>query len=189
MAQSNSVIAETIRPISQHPSYDQRYKATKNDFKRVIHYNNNFDLNKKVEFINIHLLCNKLSLQFLVNDATICPKKCRVNDIEDEAAKASKTNTTKKKKVSIKRIRKKSSKALVPILKLVKHPTPDVPALLIKTNIVILALHLFQILLKFKEEIRRFITVPCKPCKKKVIHLAFEEKKELYTGFDYLKQV
>ena len=125
-AQSNSVIAETMRPVSQHPSCGQRYEATRNDFKRVIHYNDDSDSDEEVEFIDVHLPCNKLSLQLLANDTTTRPKKRRVDDVEDEATKALKTNTTREKKVSIKRVGKKSSKTSVPILELVGYPALDV---------------------------------------------------------------
>ena len=57
-----------------------------------------------------------------------------------------------------------------------------------KTNIVIPALHLFQISPKFREETRRLMTIPCKPHKKKVIPPILEEEKELYAGVDYLEQ-
>ena len=125
-AQSNSVIAETMRPVSQHPSCGQRYEATRNDFKRVIHYNDDSDSDKEVEFIDVYLPCNKLSLQLLANDVTTRSKKRRVDDIEDETTKAHKTNTAREKKVPVKRVGKKSSKASVPISRLVKHPASDV---------------------------------------------------------------
>lgn len=62
-----------------------------------------------------------------------------------------------------------------------------------KTNIIIPVLHLFQVSLKFMKETRYFITVHCKPCKKKVIPLVIkiipptiEEEEEFYTMVDYL---
>ena len=188
IAQSNFVIAETIRSVFQYSSYGQRYKATRNDFKRVINYNDDSNSNKEVEFIDVHLFYNKLSLQLLANDATICPKKRRIDNIEDEATKAPKTNIAREKKVPVKRVGKISSKASVPISGLVRHPALNIQALFIKTNIVIPALHLFQISPKFREETRHFMTVSHKPCKKKVISPILEEEEELYAGVNYLKQ-
>lgn len=100
-----------MRPVSQKPWCGQRYEATKNDFKNVIYYNNDSDSDKKVEFINVQLHYNKLSLQLLADIATICFKKRRVNDIEDEAIKTFKTNTIREKKVPVKQVEKKSFKA------------------------------------------------------------------------------
>ena len=73
-AKSNPVIAETMKPVSQNLNCDQRYKETRNDFKRVIYYNKNSDSDIEVEFIDIYLPCNKLSLQLLANDTIISPK-------------------------------------------------------------------------------------------------------------------
>ena len=153
----------------------------------MIYYNDDSDSDEEVEFINVHLPCNKLSLQLLANDATTCPKKRHVDDIKNEATKAPKTNTAREKKVMVKRVRKKSSKISVPISGFVKYPALDIQALLIKTNIVIPALHLFQTLPKFREETRRLMTVPCQPRKKKVISLVVEKEEELYAGIDYLE--
>lgn len=62
MIQSNFYIIEIIRHISLQLSYNQRYKEIENDFKRIIYYNDDFNLNKKVEFISIYLFCNKLDI-------------------------------------------------------------------------------------------------------------------------------
>lgn len=60
---------------------------------------------------------------------------------------------------------------------------PDIQALPINTNIVIPALHLFQISSKFREKTRRLITVPHKPRKKKTVPSAVPmiEKEELFA--------
>ena len=101
------------------------------------------DSDKEVEFINIHLPYNKLSLQFFANNAITCLKKYCVDDIKDKTTKASKTNTTQEKKVLVKRVGKKSSKASVLISRLVEHPILDIETLFMKTNIIIPTLHLF----------------------------------------------
>ena len=59
------------------------------------------------------------------------------------------------------------------------------------TNIVIPALHLFQISPKFREETRRLMTVPRKPRKKKVLPPSVpivEEEEELFAKIDHLNK-
>ena len=85
----------------------------------------------------------------------------------------------------VKQVRKKSSKASISISGLVGKPSPNIQALYINTNIVILALYLFQISPKFCEEIRRLMTVPQKPRKKKVVPSAIPIVKEDEEGTRY----
>ena len=77
-----------------------------------------------------------------------------------------------------------SSKASVLIYGLVGKSSPDIQALFMNTNIVILALYLFQISLKLSEKTRYLMTVPQKPCKKKVVPFdipIIDEKEKLYA--------
>ena len=88
-------------------------------------------------------------MQLLANNSAIRTKKRRVNKTNEEASEAPMTNITQEKKVLIKRIGKKSSKASVPISGFVGRPPPDIQAFLMNTNIVIPALYLFQVSPKF----------------------------------------
>ncbi len=117
----------------------------------VIDYNgsSNSDSDNKVEFVDIDLPCNKLSVWLLANDSITRTKKRRVLETEDEADKPSKANTTWEKRKLVKRVGKKSSKASVSIFGLVGKPPLDIQALLIYTNIVIPVLYLFQVSQKF----------------------------------------
>ena len=59
------------------------------------------------------------------------------------------------------------------------------------TNIVIPALHLFQISLKLQEKTRRLMTVPQKPYKKKVLPPSVSiigEEKGLFAKIDHLNK-
>ena len=181
ITQSHSVIAKTIRPSSKQSP-------------RVVEYNGDSDSDEEedVEFVDVDLPCNKLSVQLLANNSTTRSKKRRVViDTDDEAEEVSKVKTTREKKIPVKRVGKKSSKASVPISGLVGKPSPDIQALLMNTNIIIPALHLFQISPKFREETRRLMTVPPKPRKKKVVPPAvpvIEEEEELYAEIHHPKR-
>lgn len=85
----------------------------------------------------------------------------------------------REKKVLVKHIRKKSSKVSTPIAGLVGYPASDIQANLMKTNIIIPALHLFQILPKFRKEMQCFMTVPRK-LRKKRLYLRLLIKKKTY---------
>ena len=147
---------------------------------RVAEYNGDSESDnndKDIKFVDVNLPCNKLSLQFLANDSITHTKKRRViTDDEDDEPPKLKANREKRKPV--KRVEKKNTKASATISGLVGHPSPNIQVFLINTNIVILALHLFQILPKFQEEIRRLMTVPRKSCKKKVVPSAILIEKE-----------
>lgn len=52
-----------MRPIFQYQSCGQRYETTKNNFKKIVYYNNNFKLDKNIKFMNINLLYIKQGLQ------------------------------------------------------------------------------------------------------------------------------
>ena len=70
-------------------------------------------------------------------------------------------------------------------------PLPDIQALLINTNNVIPALHLYQISPKFQEKTSRLMAVSWKSRKKKIttsIIPIIEDKKKLYAGIDYLER-
>ena len=83
------------------------------------------------------------------NNSAIRTKKCPVNEIKDEAIRASTPDITREKKVSVKCVEKESSKALVSISGHFKYPASNVQAFPIKMNTVLPALHLFQISPKF----------------------------------------
>ena len=59
----------------------------------IIDYNGNYDSNfdNNVEFVDIDLPCNKLSVQLLANDSITRTKKRRILETEDEADKPLKT--------------------------------------------------------------------------------------------------
>lgn len=62
----------------------------------VIQYNDNFDsdLKNDVEFANVNLLCNELSLRLLANDSITCTKKNCVVKIENKVKETSKVKAT-----------------------------------------------------------------------------------------------
>ena len=190
--QSNSVTAKCIKPVQSYRSQGQGHKLARDNYGTSIqndsHHNSNSDSDNNAEFVDVDLPCNKLSMQLLANNSATRIKKRRVNETDEEAGEAPKTSVTREKRVPIKRVGKKSSKASVPISGLVGKPPPDIQALLMNTNIVIPALHLFQISPKFREETRRLMTVPRKPRKKKIttpIIPIVEDEKELYVGINY----
>ncbi len=88
---------------------------------RVVEYNGNSDSDdddEDVEFIDIDLSYNKLSVQLLANDSITRTKKRRViTDDEDDEPPRPKAN--RKKRKPIKRVRKKSTKASIPIFGLI----------------------------------------------------------------------
>lgn len=69
---------------------------TFNEFTYVINYNSNFnsDSNKNMEFININLLYNKISIQLFVNSSITFIKKGRVLETEKKANKLLKAKIT-----------------------------------------------------------------------------------------------
>lgn len=131
IAHSNSVTAQAMRFTKQST--------------RVVDNNRDSDSNNNdedIEFINVDLPCNMFSVQLLANDSIIrINKKDRITDDKDDEPSKSKANQEKKKLV--KRVGKKSTKASIPISSLIGQPPLDIQALLMNTNIVILALHLF----------------------------------------------
>ena len=112
---------------------------------RVIEYNRDLESDnndKDVKFVDANLLDNKLTLQLLANDSITRIKKRRViTDDEDDEPPKPKANREKRKPV--KQVGKKSIKESASISGLVARPTFDIQALLMNTNIVIPALHLF----------------------------------------------
>lgn len=75
-------------------------------------------------------------------------------------------------------------KASIPIFGFISHPSPDIQAIFMNLNIVILALYLFQVLPKFQKNIRCLMTVPQKIRKKKIIPLtipSMDDKDKLYA--------
>ena len=56
--------------------------------------NSNFDSDNIVEFINIDLPCNELSIQLLANDSITHIKKRRIFEMEDKANKPLKAKVT-----------------------------------------------------------------------------------------------
>lgn len=117
----------------------------------MLTYNSTFDSNSNnnVEFININLPCNKLSIQLLANDSMTYTKKKYVVEIEDKANEPPKSKPTPEKRVPIKQVGKKSSKVSVPIYSFIGKASLDIQTFLIKINIVILELQFFQISPKF----------------------------------------
>ena len=149
----------------------------------VVEYNGDSESdnnNEDVEFIDINLPYNKLSLQLLANNSITRTKKKRVI-IDDEGDESLKSKTKREKRKPVKQVEKKSTKASAPISDLVDQPPPDIQALLMNTNIVIPAVHLFQISPKFWKETRRLMTVLCKPRKKKIVlsNIPIEKEEEI----------
>lgn len=79
--------------------------------------------------------------------------------MDNKDNKLSKPKTIQKKRNLAKQIEKKGTKTLILIFGLIGHPSSDISVLYINTNIVILALYLWQILLKFQEEKKRLMTI------------------------------
>lgn len=105
-----------------------------------------------MEFVDIDLPCNKLNVKLLANNSITCKIKKRILKTENEVDELFKVKATQEKKLPIKWIGKKNFKILVLILSLVDKSPPNIQALFINTNIVILALYFFQISLKFWEQ-------------------------------------
>ena len=150
---------------------------------QVVEYNRDSELDnddEDIKFVDVNLFSNKLSLQQLANNSITRTKKKRVitNNKDDEPPKP-KANREKRKPV--KRVGKKSTKRSTSISGLIDQPPPDIQALLMNINIVILTLHLFQILPKFREETRYLITVLRKFYKMKIVPSAIliEDKEEI----------
>lgn len=100
-------------------------------------------------FIDIHLSCNRLIIRPPTNDCITCTKKKHIFEPKDETDEPSKVKATRKKKILVKQIGKKSLKVSIPISGFIGKFFPDTQALLMNTNIVILVLHFFQISFKF----------------------------------------
>ncbi len=117
----------------------------------MIDYNGNFNSNydNNIEFVDLDLPCNKLSVRLQANDSITRTKKKYQLKTRDEADEPSKVKATREKRKLVQRVGKKSSKASVFISGLVGKLPPDIQAFLMNTKIVILALHLFQISPKF----------------------------------------
>ena len=149
--QSNSVTAKSIKPVQSYRSHGQGHKLAQDNYGTSTQHDShhNSDSDDDAEFVDVDLPCNKLSVQLLANNSATRTKKRRVNETNEEAGEAPMTNVTREKNVPIKRVGKKSSKASVPISGLVGKPPPDIQAFFMNTNIVIPALHLFQISPKF----------------------------------------
>ena len=113
---------------------------------------------------------------------TYYKKRRIVVNTDDEIEEVFKSNITQEKKTLVKRVGKNSTKASVPISGLIGRISPEIKAIFMITNIVIPALHLFQILPKFSEETRRFITIPQRPHKKVIppTNLSKDDKNRLY---------
>lgn len=131
-----------------------------------------------MEFVNVDLPCNKLSLQLLANDFVTCIKKRQIIEMDKEKVEPPKPKAIWEKKKPIKQFGKKSTKASISISDLVGQLPPDIQALFINTNIVILVLYFFQISPKFWKKTRCLITVLRESRKKNVVPLVvsiFEE--------------
>ena len=122
------VIAKSIKSVQSYRFYGQGYLLVPDNYRRSTQYNShsNSDSDDDVEFFDIDLSCNKLSVQLLANTFATCTKKHCINQTVKEAGEAPMTNVTQEKKVSIKRIGKKSLKALVPISGFVSKPPLDI---------------------------------------------------------------
>lgn len=127
-----------------------------------------------MEFVDIDLPCNKFSLRLLANDSITYIKKRRIVKIEDKVNEALKVKATQEKKIPVKLVSKKSSKASIPISDLVGKSFPYIQALFMNTNIVILTLYFFLISPKFREETRRFMTVFQKSHRRGLYPLLFQ---------------
>lgn len=94
----------------------------------VINYNGNFnsDSNNNAQFINIDLSCNKLNIQLLVNHTITCIKKRHVLETNNKKDKSLNVKATQEKKIPIKQVGKKNSKASVPISGVVDKTPSDI---------------------------------------------------------------
>lgn len=52
-------MAEEMKSLQKDISHGHRYKATENNFNKIISYNSKSDFNKKVKFVDIDLSYNK----------------------------------------------------------------------------------------------------------------------------------
>lgn len=84
-------MVEGIRPTQKQPTC-------------IIQYNSNFDsvLDNSIEFIDIDLSRNNLSLWLLANMSIIRTKKRHIVEIEDEANEISKVKATQEKRIPVK---------------------------------------------------------------------------------------
>lgn len=62
MTQSSFVTAKTMKPVQKDINRSHRYKAVGNNFTRIINDNGESDFGETVEFVDIDLSFNKLSL-------------------------------------------------------------------------------------------------------------------------------
>lgn len=168
-------------------------RLTSKQFTYVIEYNGNSNTNfdNNVEFIDVDLSCNELNVRLLANDPITYTEKRRIFKTEDKNKKCSKIKAIWEKKILIKRVDKKNSKASVLISAFVNKCFLNIQALFINTNIIIPMLYLFLISPKFWKKTRYLMTVPWKPCKKKIILLAIliiDEEKELYIEIHHFNK-
>lgn len=87
-----------MKPIQKDIRRGYGYETAENNFPKIISYNSKSNSDEGVEFVNIYLLYNKLSLQLLVNDSTTYSKKRRINKIGNKSNKVPNTNKTRKQK-------------------------------------------------------------------------------------------
>ena len=87
----------------------------------MIDYNGNFnsDYDNDIEFVDLDLPCNKLSVRLLANDSITRTKKKHQLKTRDEVDEPSKVKAIQEKRKPVQRVGKKSSKASVPISGLV----------------------------------------------------------------------
>lgn len=73
---------------------------------RIINYNSNSnsDSDNDVEFVNIDLRCNKLSILLLTNFSIIYSKKKRIVEIDNKVDEAPKLKAIQNKNILVKRI-------------------------------------------------------------------------------------
>lgn len=117
----------------------------------MINYNgnSNFDFDNNAEFVDINLLCNKLSIQLLANNTITCAKKRYLLKTKNKVDEPSKVKAIQEKKIPIMQVKKKCLKVLILIFSLITKSFLNIQALFINTKIVIPMLYLFQIFLKF----------------------------------------
>lgn len=85
-----------IKSIKKYINCVYRDKLVKNNFIEIIKYNNKFNSDKKVKFVDIKFLYNKLNLQLLAHNLITSFKKQYINKIKNVINKILNTNIANK---------------------------------------------------------------------------------------------
>ena len=95
----------------------------------VVEYNieSNSYNKRDVEFVDMDLPYNKLSVEVLANESNTRSKKRHIIvNTDDEIEDVPKPKTTREKKIPVKHVGKKNTKASVPISGLISCPSLDI---------------------------------------------------------------